>query len=306
MRRLVTKTVGHTGSFTKQSRSIQSRAVAKMKTNVVGMLFRNRSAARFAAALLWLGTVAITTPARASNPWGRAVGEAQCLHDVTEDLRNRAHRLFPAAPATALTCAIDESACQLLDLVKCGADWGQLQVALRRFGEIQAYLCRAITSDCHMSRDRTITNYLRMIDDRYGDLVRDLSKCKPPIPSCNTPYPSHYHPSLPLPFPQPYSGNDYGGYPDIQQSLQPQPYDNIPDPRYVNPNANPNGPQYWQGSTQRNSYYPRSTYDFDAATAGPSYRQPMNIGSTVPIDRVPSGNPVAAEILSLLLSRALR
>ncbi len=181
--------------------------------------FGIRATSKWAAVVLWISSLAIATPAWASNPWGRAVGEANCLHDVTEDLSHRAHRLFPSSPTTMLTCALDESACRLVELVKCSADWGLLQAGLHEFEHLQTHLCQAVANDCHMSRDRAIANYLRMVDDRFGDLVRDLSKCKVPLPNCPSPYPSHYHSSVPLP----YSSNYFGAYPSIPPPIQPQP-----------------------------------------------------------------------------------
>ena len=282
-----------------------------MKASAMNKFFGNGSISKLALVLVWVGGIAVTKSVLASNPWGRAVGEAQCLHDVTEDLRNRANRLFPGCPATMLTCAIDESACRLLEMVKCGADWGQLQVSLQAFGDLSAHLCQAVASDCHMSRDRSIGNFLRMVDDRYGDLVRDLSKCKVPVPSCHSTYPNHYQSS----YPPPYSSNGYDAYPNIPQPVLPQTQPNNVDPRYMNPNVNPNAnptvPQYWQGSLPRDSYYPRSTYDFDRLSSNRDVIVQSNIGRSVPIDRTPvdrlaAEHPVASEILSLLLSRAVR
>ncbi len=278
-----------------------------MGTSVLDKLIRVRTVSNWAAAVIWIASFTIATPAQASNPWGRAVGEAQCLHDVTEDLENRTHRLFPNSPATSWTCLLDDAACQLLEMVKCGADWGQLQTALGSFQELNTHVCQLVASDCHMVRDRTIANYLRMVDDRYGDLVRDLSKCKPPVPSCNSPYSSHYHPSHPFPYPQ----SGLGGIPRIPQPV-PSPGEAYNfDPRFVNPNGHPSIPRQWQGSVPRDSYYPRSTYDFEATPSNRGNLTQSQFGNLVPVDRrsVESQSferPVASEILSLLLSRALR
>ncbi len=275
-----------------------------MKTRVQYQMFEVRTMSNWATAVVCLVCLMGTTPAWASsNPWARAIGEAKCLHDVTEDLENRTHRLFPNSPATRLTCVLDDVACQLLEMVKCGADWGQLQAALRAFENIQMQVCRLVAADCHMVRDRTIANYLRMVDDRFRDLVRDLSKCKPPVPDCISPYPPHYHPSLP--------GIGHDDYPRIPE-LAPQPREvHNYDPRFVNPNVHPAIPQQWQGAMPQNSYYPRSTYDFDVMSSNRDNSLQSRVGNSVPVDRRSTENnlgerPIASEIMSLLMSRALR
>jgi len=269
-----------------------------MRTNVVDWLIGTRTTSKLVAAILWISAIAVGVPAQASNPWGRAVGEAQGLHDVTEDLRNRAHRLCPGSVATTLACVTDEAACRLLEMVKGSADWGQLQLELQGFQQLQTQLCRAVADDCHLSRDRGIQNYLRMVDDRFGDLVRDLSKCKPPASNCHTDHSHYYQPSAPTP----YSSNYYGAILRIPQPVQPQPvFPNDLDPRYANPGVNPNAPQYWQGSLPRSSYYPQSTYDNEPATAGYYRGSQVNAGSSIAAE-----HPMAAEILSLLLSRVQR
>lgn len=257
-----------------------------------------RTAFKWAAILFSIGHLVGASPVLASNPWGRAAGEAQCLRDVTEDLSNRAHRLFPSAPATAITCVLDESACRLREMVKCGADWNPLQGELQLFQGLQTQLCQTVTHDPCVARDRSIQNYLRMVDDRYGDLVRDLSKCKPPMPSCNSPYPTHYHPSGLTP----YAQSSYGVYPTIPQPLQPRPaYPNDRDPHNMNPNGYPSAPQYWQGSLPGDSHFPRSTYDYESLPSNRTDRV-TNYASNLNS----SEHPVAAEILSLLLSRSMR
>ncbi|MDZ4848924.1 MAG: hypothetical protein SGI77_06495 [Pirellulaceae bacterium] len=268
-----------------------------MNTQTVGRLIGTRKTTIFVLSMLCLIFLAASTPAQASNPWGRAVGEAQCLRDVTEDLSNRAHRLFPSCPATEFACALDESACRLREMVKCGADLGSIQAELNRFKEIQSLLCRAVSADFHVARDRSIQNYLRVIDDRYGDLVRDLAKCKPPVPDCRNPYPSHYHP----PYPVPYSSS-FGSYPRTPQPVQPySSFQNELYPRNMNPNVGPNIPQYWQGSIPSNLNNPQSTYDFELQLPGNSAGTPRSTSTTLPQE-----HPIAAEILSMILTNARR
>jgi hypothetical protein len=273
-----------------------------LNTNTINGI---RTVSNWVATLVCVASLAMSTPAWASNPWGRAVGEAQVLHNVTEDLRNRASRLFPNSPATRLACVLDESACGILDLVKCGADWGQLQTALHSFEHINTHLCRAVAADCHMSRDRTIANYLRIIDDRFGDLVRDLSKCKRPIPICPSPYDSYYPPQWPVPYPE------CEHKPHIPQPVPSHRSIERLNPQIVNPYQPPAIPPQWQGSMPNRSSYQRSTYDFEATKPNHEPQFHTQDGNLAPVDRRSVGReqverPLATEILGLLMSRATR
>ena len=248
--------------------------------------------ARFFA--IWILGYSCVSTLMASNPWGRALGEADCLQDVTEDLRNRTHRLFSLAPSTALTCILDESAQRLREMVKCGADWRQLQFELQKFEEIKILLARTASEDCHVSRDRAIQNYLRSIDDRFGDLVRDLSKCKPPMPSCHSPYPTHPHSLWLTPNPSFYEGQ-YPSMPnaDSQEDQRLIPYESERLPSYV--------PKNWQGSNPSNSNEPHSTYAYE--TLRPNYPNEPNRNA---FSLQKSERPLASEILNLILSRAMK
>ncbi len=269
-----------------------------MKTSIVNKLIGTRTTSKWATMVLWVSSLVMAAPAYASNPWGRAVGEAQCLHDVTEDLRNRVNRLCPNSIASRLACVVDESACQILDMVKGGADWVQLQSHLQCFQQLESQLCHAVDDDCHLARDRGIQNYLRMIDDRFGDLVRDLSKCKPPAPNCHTAHSYSYQPSILIP----YSSNNYGAIPRVPQPMQPQPvYPNGVDPHDGNPGTMPSVPQYWQGSLPRGANYPQSTYDNESMVGLGAQGAQGYAGKTSAVE-----HPIAAEILTLLLSRVQR
>lgn len=268
-----------------------------MNTQIVGRWIGTGKTTIFVLSIFCLSFLAASTPAQAGNPWGRAVGEAKGLRDVTEDLSNRAHRLFPSCPATEFACLLDESAYRIREMVKCGADLGSIQAELNRFSEIQSLLCSAVSADFHVARDRGIQNYLRAVDDRYGDLVRDLAKCKPPVPDCRSPYPSHYHP----PYPGPYSSS-FGSYPRPSQSVQPYSgFQNELYPRNLNPNVGPSIPHYWQGSIPSNSNSPRSTHDFEPQLPRNSAGMPRSTSITLNQE-----HPIAAEILSMILTNARR
>lgn len=257
-----------------------------------GRAFQARIASLGLAVVLTLGGIGDSKTVEAGyNPWSRAVGEADCLHDVTEDLRNRIARLFPGSYSARLACALDESACGLLEMVKCGAAYTHIQLGLQTFDGLRFQLCHAIVQDCRVHRDKGIDRYLSMVDDRFGDLVADLSKCKIPAPTC----PSHpsvgFGSSWNLPpqghvLPRPYSSD---------MRVLPNPYNNsVPNFGTEEPS------RFWQGSNVPNGAYPRSTYDNEPPTHPGSYSRNL----PTPSNGLVQDHPIAAEILTMLMQRA--
>jgi hypothetical protein len=149
------------------------------------------------------------------NPWGRAVGEAIDLRSITEDMRNRANRLYPGSAAAALTHEQDELACRLREAVKNGAHPMDLRSGLAHFCGMQR-------------RDRGLKHYAKRVDGMYGNLVRDLSRTKPILPGFG-PFPSEqffqlgsieappqlppYQPVFPEGFPAQHPGTIPGSQP---------------------------------------------------------------------------------------------
>ncbi len=263
----------------------------KMLPRDWGSALRSRMALLGVAVILTLGGIGDSASVEAGfNPWSRAVGEADCLHDVTEDLRNRIARLFPGSYSARLACALDESACGLLEMVKCGADYVHIQVGLQNFDSLRFQLCHAIVQDCRVHRDKGIDRYLSMVDDRFGDLVADLSKCKIPAPT------SPIRPSV--------------GYPSVwnlppQGHVLPRPYSSdtrvMPNPYNPSPNfGNEEPSRFWQGSNVPGGVFPRSTYDYEVPTQPGLYTRNLK---TEPNDFLQQ-HPVAAEILTMLLQQA--
>jgi hypothetical protein len=243
------------------------------------------------ATLMGLGSLfGAQTSHAATNPWSRAIGEAKELQWETDDLRNRLNRLYPGSPAAQLSCSLDESACSVVEMVKGGADFYQLQVGLQSFKNIQLQLCHVVAMDFRIRNDQSTGRYLKKVEDRYNYLVADLSKSRPLPPSCPTPgYQSYSNPwALPSPYPssQPAIPPGYSMPPVIPFGGNQQP-------------STPNEiPHYWQGSLPSNSMLPGSIHDPHGLN--PSF--PASVSS----NRLAQGDrpPVAAEILGLLIQRA--
>jgi hypothetical protein len=251
----------------------------------------------------------------AASPWGRAIGEAVELQRATKDLHKRVTRSYPSSPAAPLACAIDEAACGLVEMIKCGAQFVHLQVALQDFQALQFRLNHAIAQDCRLHSDRSLERTIKVINDRYRYLVTDLSKCRlPTIGYC----PPHSHSPNPLPtYSNPWGDPNALGFeqptiPEIYRTRPVAPMGTQPPitiPGYQ-PSApvygDPNEPRYWQGSIPVPNNAPRSTYDFESVPIDPSQRDPrypMAISSQRP-SQATSARPLAADILALLLQRA--
>lgn len=260
------------------------------------------------ATLISLGSFfAGQTSFAATNPWSRAIGEAKELQWETEDLRNRLNRLYAGSPAAQLSCSLDNSASAVVEMVKCGADYYQLQMGLQTFKSIQLQLCHLVANDCRIHHDQTTARYLKKVEDRYNYLVNDLAKCRMPT-SCPTPGIQSYSNPWALPSP----------YPSAQPAIPPGysmppviPFGGTPYQEIPNQNTPNEVPRYWQGSLQPSNSYPRSTYDFEPNGVHPREMNPnfptaISSYKSVPIDRPAQVErpPVAAEILSLLIQRA--
>jgi hypothetical protein len=250
---------------------------------------------------LLLAVVSLMTPssALASNPWSRAVGEADELHDSTEDLRNRMHRLYLASPATSLSCSLDELAHQIEEMVKCGADYNQLQWSLQSFQTLEQQVAYAIAADCRIHSDRSIRHYVERIEEDYRDLVRDLSKCQIPVCTTNHRHVSPYPIVLPQPYPQPH----YGAKPSLPSPPVVQPWPVAPNHGHGSnwngtvPKGGPNNnvPQYWQGSTSPHHLDP-TNFPRSGAEALPSWSVPSS---------PPSPRDVA-DLIGMIIDRSRR
>jgi hypothetical protein len=182
-----------------------------------------------------------------ANPWARALGDAYAMQRKTEDISERLNKSFPYSPATHAALQLDNAACQLLESVKCGASWQQVQSTLHRTCSLATQVNALVNSDCDVRNDRHTRNNLTELARRVERLRLNLDKAYAATQPKFCP-PSHAH--------QP----DFDRYPHAQ-SAPPQWRGGISlrvapgNPTYVNPRqyAQPNG----------TPYYPRNTYDFD-------------------------------------------
>lgn len=126
-------------------------------------------------------------PVHASNPWGRTIGEAIALRDVTRDMRNRSERLFPRTPISYLATVQNETACRIYEAIQQGAPGQLISGMLGEFQLIQERLNQVICVDRFAANDPGLKTYRRLVEDRFRDLTRDLERC-----SCATPRPLPY------------------------------------------------------------------------------------------------------------------
>jgi hypothetical protein len=130
-----------------------------------------------------LGTLLLApSPAHATNPWGRTIGEAIVLRDVTRDMRNRSERLFARSPIAYLATVQNETACRLYEAIQCGAPGHHVSRLLEEFQVVQSRLNQSICFDRIAANDHGLRTYRRLVEDRFLDLTRDLERCH-----CSTP-----------------------------------------------------------------------------------------------------------------------
>jgi hypothetical protein len=141
----------------------------------------------------------------ATNPWGRTIGEAIALRDVTRDMRNRAERLFARSPIAYLATVQNETACRLYEAIQCGAPSYHLSRMLQEFQIVQSRLNESICVDRIAANDHGLRNYQRLVEDRFLDLTRDLERC-----NCSSPR------ALPS---SPYSAYRFDDKPFLEQSF---------------------------------------------------------------------------------------
>lgn len=171
------------------------------------------------------------SPAHASNPWGRAIGEAIALRDVTRDMRNRSERLFPRTPIAFLATAQNETACNIYAAIQQGAPGHLIVGMLGDFQRIQQRLNQVICIDRFAANDHGLRTYRRLVEDRFLDLRKDLERCNcampRPLPSYST-----YRFDEQLLLGQPFIGQPFIESPARPSQLRRH------SPRYVIPEQN--------------------------------------------------------------------
>ncbi|MCY2974164.1 MAG: hypothetical protein NTW52_05795 [Planctomycetota bacterium] len=152
--------------------------------------FRRLSSSSLAVVVVaWLigASLCGLSPAHASNPWGRTVGEAIALRDVTRDMRNRSERLFPRTPIAFLATAQNETACNIYAAIQQGAPGHLILGMLGEYQRIQQRLNQVICVDRFAANDHGLRTYRRLVEDRFLDLTKELERC-----NCGTPRPLPY------------------------------------------------------------------------------------------------------------------
>ncbi len=184
-----------------------------------------------------------------ANPWSRALGDAYALQRKTEDISERLNKSFPYSQATHAAFQLDNAACQLLESVKCGASWQQVQATLHRTCVLATQVNGLVNADCNVRNDRRTRDNLTELSKRVERLRLNLDKAYAATQPKFCP-PSHHHQSNFGAYPQhPAVPPQWGG--GLSLRVAPS------NPSYATPRhyAQPNG----------TPYYPRNTYDFDSA-----------------------------------------
>ncbi len=217
-----------------------------------------------------LGLIAMLCSSTQANPWSRALGDARSVQNRTKDIAERLNREFPYSQVTTVALRMDNAACQLVDAVKCGASWGQVQASLAGTCALATQVNALVNADCHVRNDRRTRDYVNDLAKRVERLRCNLDKalaatqpkfCLPPV---------------------------IANHPSWGSSYQPEPF-------LAHPNAGPS-PQYgsepFHSSSREERYqeqfsYPRDTYEFDAPRFDES---PIPFGGS--LDPFPLGRPV--------------
>ncbi len=217
------------------------------------------------------GFIAILSQATYANPWSRALGDARSVQSRTKDIAHRLNREFPYSQSTTVALHMDNAACQLVDAVKCGASWEEVQASLSRTCALASQVNALVNADCNVRNDRRTRDYINDLSKRVERLRCNLDKafvgtqprfCPPPV-ALNRPSwgRSHHSP--------PYSqSSNFGWNGSIERD---QHWESpIEDPRF---NTQPS--------------YPRDTYEFDSPRFD---EQTIPFGSEPEV--LPFGRPV--------------
>ena len=233
---------------------------------------------------------AALTPLALANPWSWALGDARSVQSRTKDIAERLNREFPYSQATRIALYMDNAACQMVDDIKCGASWEQVQASLSRTCALASQVNEMANADCHVRNDNRTRDYINDLSKRVERLRCNLDKayaktqpkfCPQPIvaqrPNWNA------RPQL-----EPFANSQNGGW---NSSFQLRAVPSQPSHvERCQPNIEPRFPS---------QPYPRDTYEFDSAPYSDQPRGPVG-----PIEyrverNVPSHNPRAAAFVQL-------
>ncbi len=217
-----------------------------------------------------LGIIAMLSQSTFANPWSRALGDARSVQSRTKDIAERLNREFPYSQATTVALHMDNAACQLVEDVKCGASWGQVQASLSRTCALASQVNALANADCSVRNDRRVRDYINDLSKRVERLRCNLDKayaatqpkfCPPSVIVNRPSWSGSYQPD-PFTLSPNIGRHNHLQFPRYEGSP-------IEDPRF---NAAPG--------------YPRDTYEFDA----PQFEQQSIPFGTVP-EALPLGRP---------------
>jgi hypothetical protein len=164
------------------------------------------------AVLVWSWLIAPSF----AGVWSSSVGDAKAVRRKTEDIAERLNEDFPYCGASQVASQLDNAACQLVEAVKCGASWQQVQSALQRTCALANQVSLLVDGDHHVRGDRRTRDYIKETAKRIERLQCSLEKAYaktqpvliqiprdpcycPPVPSV---YPSPYTPFERIPAPE--------------------------------------------------------------------------------------------------------
>ena len=164
-------------------------------------------------------------PATFANPWSSTLGDARSVQRRTEDIAERLNREFPYSRATMVAAQLDNAACQLVDAIKCGASWEQVQASLSRTCALAGQVNALANADCHVRNDRRTRDHLNDLSKRIERLHCNLEKayartqpkfCPVPIHSHRPSWGSQEH-TVPYGFPR--DTYEYDSEPSYEQRM---------------------------------------------------------------------------------------
>ncbi|MEQ1825545.1 MAG: hypothetical protein ABL921_06345 [Pirellula sp.] len=240
--------------------------------------------------ILGLGWLAVSTPSALANQWAPSVGEAKEVQFRTHDISTRVNRTFPYSPVAHAALHLDNTASQLVESVKCGAAWHQVQDALHRTCSMAGQVNSLINEDCDVRNDRRIRDYMLDLSKRVErlrcsldkDYARTQPKFCPPavhphtslrhsrtefvVPNCSVPSTVHPYPNStydfdslpqgyrhPADFALPYGREQYRPAPLGIRPSESTPFESRPfqsQPNDYRPNGFEGGPEALPTGTQ--------------------------------------------------------
>jgi hypothetical protein len=128
------------------------------------------------AAVVFGGVLGMSSMSKA-GVWDSAVGDARAVQRKTEDIAERLNEDFPYSQASRLASLLDNTANRLLNSIKCGAPWEQVQGLLSQTGCAANDVNALVLADCNVRNDRRTRDYLTDLAKRLERLHSNLDRC---------------------------------------------------------------------------------------------------------------------------------